>query len=113
MPVDERFSDFSMVLYVAPPVIFLLGVAKLREVNGLTEVSRHMKSHNSIKTSHQSGISSLGFLFMVSIILAMSSAWLTHVVTCFQDDRWGFLIAGALCFPVAIFHGFGLWFGIW
>jgi hypothetical protein len=40
-------------------------------------------------------------------------AWFTHIYTCFTDDRWGFLIAGALFFPIAIVHGFGIWLGIW
>jgi len=41
------------------------------------------------------------------------AAWFTHLFVCFSDDRWGFLIAGALMFPIAIFHGIGIWFGIW
>jgi hypothetical protein len=40
-------------------------------------------------------------------------AWFTHIYVCFTDDRWGFLIAGALFFPIAIVHGIGLWLGIW
>jgi hypothetical protein len=50
---------------------------------------------------------------VVIIFIALFAAWLTHVVTCFQDERWGFLIAGALFFPVAIVHGIGIWFGAW
>jgi hypothetical protein len=37
-------------------------------------------------------------------------AWLTHVLTCFSLGLWGFLIAGALFFPIGILHGFYLWF---
>jgi len=48
------------------------------------------------------------FFFILPIM-----AWLTHLVTCFQDERWGFLIAGALFFPIAIIHGGGIWFGFW
>jgi hypothetical protein len=40
-------------------------------------------------------------------------AWLTHVVTCISDDRWGMLIAGGLIFPVGIIHGIGIWLGVW
>jgi hypothetical protein len=49
------------------------------------------------------------------IILAITcvAAWLTHLTTCFTDERWGFLIAGAIFFPVAIVHGIGIWFGAW
>lgn len=47
-------------------------------------------------------------LFIVSL-----GAWLTHVVTCISDDRWGMLIAGGIVFPVGIVHGVGIWLGIW
>jgi hypothetical protein len=51
----------------------------------------------------------------IGIILFITAfaAWLTHVITCLSDDRWGFLIAGALFFPIAIVHGIGIWFGVW
>ena len=53
-------------------------------------------------------------LFVIFTMFILSiSGWLNHIVTCFQDDRWGFLVAGALFFPVAIIHGWGLWFGFW
>lgn len=51
-----------------------------------------------------------GFFVLFSTLFA---AWLTHVISCFSDDRWGFLIAGALFFPVAVVHGVGIWFGSW
>lgn len=41
------------------------------------------------------------------------AAWLTHLVVCFKAASWGFLIAGAICFPVAWVHGTGIWFGWW
>ena len=47
------------------------------------------------------------------LTLVCIAAWLTHVTVCFQGNRWGFLIAGALFFPVAIIHGIGIWFGFW
>jgi hypothetical protein len=37
-------------------------------------------------------------------------AWLNHIFTCFAQEMWGFLIAGALFFPIGILHGFYLWF---
>ena len=55
----------------------------------------------------------LGSLIGWAVGLAMLAAWLTHLYVCFTDERWGFLIAGALFFPVAIIHGIGLWFGLW
>lgn len=38
-------------------------------------------------------------------------AWLTHVITCLKTASWGFLIAGAVFFPVGCVHGTGIWFG--
>ncbi len=57
----------------------------------------------------QKGEAEWGFIFG----LVMLAAWLTHIYTCFQGNRWGFLIAGALFFPIAIIHGIGIWFGFW
>lgn len=45
--------------------------------------------------------------------MALLAAWLTHIIVCLKDGEWGFLIAGALFFPVAIIHGVGCWFGAW
>jgi hypothetical protein len=45
--------------------------------------------------------------------LTFFAAWLTHVVVCLDESKWGFLIAGALMFPIAIVHGAGIWFGLW
>jgi len=46
-------------------------------------------------------------------MLSSFAAWMTHVIYCFNTDAWGFLIAGAIVFPIAIFHGIGIWFGVW
>lgn len=51
----------------------------------------------------------IGFVLFASCLVA----WITHLVVCFQQDRWGFLVAGALFFPIAIVHGIGIWFGWW
>ena len=52
-------------------------------------------------------------LKMSLFLFVLFASWLTHVITCFSDERWGFLIAGALMFPVAIVHGIGIWVGVW
>lgn len=52
----------------------------------------------------------IGCLFAAPFFLFFGAAWLTHVITCFEQDRWGFLIAGAIFFPVAIVHGMWIWF---
>jgi len=44
-------------------------------------------------------------------IIWVAAAWLTHVVTCLSAAKWGFLIAGAVFFPVGCVHGTGIWFG--
>lgn len=39
------------------------------------------------------------------------ASWLTHIVVCLSAGKWGFLIAGAIVFPIAWIHGTGVWFG--
>ena len=48
---------------------------------------------------------------LLLLFLTTYSAWLTHIVTCAEDKLWGFLVAGAIFFPVGVFHGIGIWFG--
>ena len=51
------------------------------------------------------------FVFaMVSLIGTLFAGWFNHVITCFQDDSWSFLIAGALFAPLGALHGIWLWF---
>jgi hypothetical protein len=52
-------------------------------------------------------------VFMIALWFASVAAWLTHVIVCISDGAWGFLIAGAILFPVAVVHGVGVWFGAW
>ena len=40
---------------------------------------------------------------------ACMAAWFTHIFTCFAQSLWGFLVAGAILFPIGILHGFYLW----
>lgn len=55
----------------------------------------------------------IGFVFSVFFALWVFAAWLTHIVVCLKAASWGFLIAGAIFFPVAWVHGTGAWFGAW
>jgi hypothetical protein len=49
--------------------------------------------------------------FMGPLIgIACFAAWLTHIFYCFGHVMWGFLLAGAIFFPIGILHGFYLWF---
>ena len=52
-----------------------------------------------------------GILSIIFVIAGLA-AWFTHLFVCFSDDRWGFLIAGAIMFPIAIVHGIGIWIGV-
>lgn len=52
----------------------------------------------------------IGALALVAWVIG---SWITHIVVCIQDASWGFLIAGALFFPIAWIHGTGVWLGVW
>lgn len=54
-----------------------------------------------------------GVVLFFAIFVLSFAAWLTHVVVCIADATWGFLIAGAIFFPIGIVHGIGIWFGVW
>jgi len=56
---------------------------------------------------------SLAMLFGFGFVAWIVCAWITHIVVCLKTASWGFLIAGALFFPVAWVHGTGVWFGAW
>lgn len=55
----------------------------------------------------------LGWFISAWVIVTVFSAWLTHVIVCIKTASWGFLIAGALCAPVGVVHGMGVWAGAW
>lgn len=52
----------------------------------------------------------LGIIGYIMAILVPIAAWLNHIIYCFSHEAWGFLIAGAIFFPIGIFHGIYLWF---
>ena len=47
----------------------------------------------------------------LAVVAWVIASWITHVVVCLKTSSWGFLIAGAIMFPVAVIHGTGIWFG--
>ena len=53
----------------------------------------------------------VALLALLLIVVTPVAAWLTHIVVCLKMASWGFLIAGAIFFPIGIIHGIGLWFG--
>jgi len=52
-------------------------------------------------------------LAVIATALTFFAAWVTHVIVCIKTASWVFLIAGALCFPIGMVHGIGVWFGAW
>jgi hypothetical protein len=55
----------------------------------------------------------VGILCGIVVGAVVVASWLTHVVVCLKTGSWGFLIAGAIFFPIGIVHGIGIWFGFW
>jgi hypothetical protein len=51
-----------------------------------------------------------GFFAVLSVLVGVA-LWLTHVVFCIKTASWGFLIAGAIFFPIGMVHGFMIWIG--
>ena len=47
------------------------------------------------------------------LVAILGGSWLTHIVVSLAEGSFGFLIAGALFFPIAWVHGIGVWFGAW
>lgn len=58
--------------------------------------------------NHQKGEAEF---FVLAFVAWIAASWITHVVVCLGASKWGFLIAGAIMFPVAVIHGTGIWFG--
>jgi hypothetical protein len=50
-------------------------------------------------------------MILIGLVLGFIGAWLTHIITCLTLGKWGFLIAGAIFFPIGMVHGVGIWFG--
>lgn len=52
-------------------------------------------------------------VFCTLFVISIPVGWVAHIVRCFTQDDWGFLIAGAICFPIGWIHGLGVIFGWW
>ena len=50
-------------------------------------------------------------LLAIGAVVWVVASWITHIVFCLKTASWGFLIAGALLFPIAWIHGTGVWLG--
>lgn len=60
----------------------------------------------------QNGNTTIGMLMALFFVVWLVASWLTHVIVCLKTASWGFLIAGAIVFPIAWIHGTGIWFGM-
>ena len=49
-------------------------------------------------------------IIWIAVAITCVMAWFNHVFTCFAEGLWGFLLAGAIMFPIGILHGMWLWF---
>jgi uncharacterized membrane protein len=63
----------------------------------------------------KTGVASGGGCFLASLVLGVATVcgWLTHIVYCFQNEKWLLLVAGAIAAPIGTVHGWGIWFGWW
>jgi len=64
-----------------------------------------------MKTKVKVQVGAFGALVAFGLFFGSIAAWFTHILVCLQTGNWGFLIAGAIFFPIAIVHGVGSWFG--
>lgn len=55
----------------------------------------------------------VGAIAAIVVFLLGVAAWFQHLYTSFNEEAWGFLIASAIFFPIAIIHGLGIWLGLW
>jgi hypothetical protein len=46
------------------------------------------------------------------LVIWVFASWITHIIVCLKTASWGFLIAGAILFPIAWIHGTAIWLGI-
>jgi hypothetical protein len=67
-----------------------------------TSKGTHVKNEKGYVATELAGL---------AVFAVLVAAWITHVVVCLKTAAWGFLIAGAILFPIGIIHGVGLWFG--
>ena len=51
-------------------------------------------------------------LWAPALVIWIFASLVTHIVVCLKTAAWGFLVAGAILFPIAWIHGTGVWFGV-
>lgn len=69
------------------------------------------KENRGMWRERQKGEIEVGTALGLVVGVVFFAAWLTHVIVSLSEGSWGFLIAGAIFFPIGIVHGVGLWFG--
>jgi len=53
-----------------------------------------------------------GGYILIFTVIALLAAWVTHIIHCLVYAKYLLLIAGGFIFPVGVFHGIGIWFGV-
>jgi len=89
---NKKIFGVPITLWLFPPAaLFLIVTNAIKSI--LSKKKERIKMNN--------------FAPLLVFIVA-AGAWFQHLYTCFTEESWGFLIAGALFFPVAIVHGVGI-----
>lgn len=70
-----------------------------------------IKSFLRFCEKHIVKMSAAGVFVFVVWVIANICAWFQHVITCIQAEEWILLIVGAVVFPIALVHGWGIWLG--
>jgi hypothetical protein len=60
----------------------------------------------------QRGDATAGMIVALVFLISLAG-WLTHIVDCLIHQLYVLLLVGVFVFPVGIFHGIGVWFGLW
>jgi hypothetical protein len=60
----------------------------------------------------QRGDATVGLILMFIFVFCLAG-YLTHIVDCLMHQLYVLLLVGVVVFPLGIFHGIGVWFGLW
>ncbi len=65
------------------------------------------------KSSSQEAVETSILALVCLLVISLPVGWFSHIYHCFINSEWGFLIAGAIFFPIAWIHGLGALIGVW
>lgn len=49
---------------------------------------------------------------MLTTLAIFFAGYINHIISTIQNEQFLLLLVGVLAFPIGIFHGVGLWFGL-